>query len=267
MAGPLTPRPGPGASADERARYWVDVALTANLRTRAVAWPALLAAVLLAHGAVAWRMWRNGQGALVALVGNRGPRLLFKAGALNDHALQDGEPWRLVTALFLHGDGLHLLLNGLALAGLGSLGEALFGPARLLSLFVLCGVAGGLCSSLGGVDQSVGASGALFGWMGAVLAFGARYRRVLPTDVNAMLQRQLLPWAVLNVIIGFLIPFLDWRAHLGGLAAGLVLGVLLGNRVVPGAEGPRVWRFVQVALSVALIALSAFALARASGAR
>lgn len=262
MAGPLTPRPGPDATPEERRRYWVDVALTASLRTRAITWPALLTMILLAHAAVSWRMLSNGRGLLVALVGNRGEKLLLRAGALNDHALGDGEAWRLITALFLHGDGLHLLLNGLALAGLGALCEAVFGPARLLWMFVLCGVGGGLCSSLGGVDLSVGASGALFGWMGAVLAFGARYRRVLPVDVNAMLQRQLLPWAALNVLIGFLIPFLDWRAHLGGLGVGLVLGAISGNRVVPGAERARAWRAAQLVLSLAVILGALWAFAR-----
>ena len=117
MAGPLTPRPGPDATPEERRRYWVDVALTSSLRARAITWPVLLGAIALVHLGVAWRMMGNGRGALVALGGNRGPKLLVKVGALTDQTLADGEPWRLVTALFLHGDGLHLLLNGMALAG------------------------------------------------------------------------------------------------------------------------------------------------------
>lgn len=264
MAGPLTPRPGPDATPEERRRYWVDVALTSSLRARAITWPALLGAIVLVHLGVAWRMVGNGRDPLIALVGNRGPKLLVKVGALTDQTLPDGEPWRLVTALFLHGDGLHLLLNGMALAGLGSLCEAVFGPERLLWMFVLCGLAGGLCSSLGGVDVSVGASGALFGWMGAALSFGWRYRSALPLDVAAMFRRQLLPWAVVNVVIGFIIPFLDWRAHLGGLVAGLVLGATLGNRVVPGAESRPAWRWAQVALSLAVVAWAGLSLARSA---
>ena len=267
MAGPLTPRPGPDAPPDEQRRYWVDVALTASLRARAITWPALLALIVAAHLAVAWRMVGNGRGVILALVGNRGPKLLVKAGALTDQALFDGQSWRLITAMFLHGDGLHLLLNGLALAGLGSLCEAIFGPERLLWIFVLTGVAGGICSSLGGVHMSVGASGALFGWMGAALSFGWRYGRVLPHDVSEMLRRQLLPWEVLNVIVGFLLPFLDWRAHLGGLVAGLVLGATLGNRVVPGAESARGWRLAQAGLSLVVLVAAAIAMVQSGAHR
>lgn len=267
MAGPLTPRPGPDSSPEDQRRYWVDVALTASLRARAITWPALLAAIVAAHLAVTWRMIGNGKGPILALVGSRGPKLLVAVGALTDHAIFDGASWRLITGLFLHGDGLHLLLNGLALMGLGSLCEAVFGPARLLALFVICGVAGGLCSSLGGVEVSVGASGALFGWMGAALSFGWRYGAVLPHDVSALLRRQLLPWAALNVGVGFLLPFLDWRAHLGGLFAGLILGATLGNRVVPGAESARGWRIAAALCSLAVIALALAGLARSAGMR
>ncbi len=248
MAGPLTERPGPDASPEEHGRWWVDVAFTGALQQRAWAWPALLVAILGAH--LAGALWQidRGRPALWALVGNRGVRPLERMGGLSGTALEDGEPWRLVTSLFLHGDGLHLGLNAAALVGLGALCEALFGPQRLLGLFLVCGVAGGLLSWSGDLTVSVGASGALFGWMGAVLGFGWRWRRVLPEDLSGVLWRRLLPWVVLNLAVGLFIPFLDHRAHLGGLLMGVALGALGGNRVVPGRERGPVWRAVILAL-------------------
>lgn len=249
MAGPLSPRPSREASADERGRWWVDIALTEAVRARALTWPLLLTSLVVVH--VAGALWQvsRGRGLLSALIGNRAPRPLIHMGGLTGTALQDGEPWRLVSSLFLHGDGLHLLLNGLALAGLGSLCEALFGSGRLLWIFLVTGVAGGLLSWSGGdLTVSIGASGALFGWMGAALGFGLRWRAVLPEDLAGVLWRRLLPWALLNLGVGLFIPFLDHRAHLGGLLAGLAMGALGGNRVVPGREAGRVWRILRAML-------------------
>lgn len=253
MAGPLTPRPGRGSSADAQGRWWVDVAFTAGLQRRSVVWPALLGGIVLGHVGLGLAMLQNGRPWLWALVGNRAPGLLTRWGALTARSAE--EPGRFVSWLFLHGDGLHLLMNGLALVGLGRLAEALYGPGRLLWLFLLCGVASGLASWAGGVDVSVGASGALFGWMGALLSFGVRYRRVLPEDLKLLFRRQLLPGVLLNLGIGMLLPFVDNHAHAGGLVAGVILGWVLGNRVVPGEESP-VWaRALSGLASAALLGL------------
>ena len=262
MAGPLSARPGRDASPEERGRWWVDVALTEAVRARALTWPALLASLLVVHVAGALWQHQHGRGLLSALIGNRAPRPLIRMGGLTGTALQDAQPWRLVTSLFLHGDGLHLLLNGLAMAGLGSLCEALFGSGRLLWMFLVTGVAGGLLSWSGGdLTVSIGASGALFGWMGAALGFGLRWRAVLPADLSAVLWRRLLPWALLNLGVGLAIPFLDHRAHLGGLLAGLVLGAFGGNRIVPGRESGRAWSLTRTALCALSLAWAALALA------
>lgn len=261
MAGPLTERPGAGASAEERGRWWVDVAFTEGLRQRALTWPLLLSAILLAHLGGAWWQIARGREPLWALIGGRAERPLIRMGGLTGTAIQDGESWRLVTCLFLHGDGLHLLLNGLALVGLGGFCEALFGRGRLLWLFLACGIAGGLLSWSGPLVVSIGASGALFGWMGAVLGLGWRWRRVLPLDLASVLWRRLLPWVALNLGVGLFIPFLDHRAHLGGLLMGLALGAFGGNRVVPGRESGPVLRAMTLVLCVVLLAWGALGLA------
>ncbi len=74
--------------------------------------------------------------------------------------------------MFLHGDGLHILLNALALWALGRLCEALYGPARFLWLFLMSGICGACFSWLGGNESSVGASGGIFGLMGAAITPG-----------------------------------------------------------------------------------------------
>lgn len=228
-------------TADDRSRRWVDRALTASVRAPLFTTPALLAALILAYGGtVALMLDRGRAGALWAIFGERGPRMLVRLGALTP-AVWKGEPWRLITHQLLHADALHIAFNGLALWGLGRLAEPLFGASRTLWLFVLCGVGGGLLSALGPVERTVGASGALFGLMGALLSWGWRHRALLPEDLAAILRRRLPPLVALNLGIGLLLPFVDNRAHAGGLIAGLILGLVTGDQVIPGQQGP-VWR-------------------------
>ena len=235
MAGPVTARPPADATPEERSRWWVDVAFTAGIRRRGWLTVALLAVCVTVHLALGEVMASRGRNLLWAGFGSRGVRLLGRAGGLT-HAALHGEPWRTVTSLFIHADALHLGLNGLALWGLGELCEALYGPERFLWLFLLCGLGGSLVSLTGDTTVTVGASGSLFGLMGAAMVFGWRYRKVLPADLSALLRKQLLPWVILNLGIGAVLPFVDNRAHVGGLITGSVLGLILGNRIVPGEE-------------------------------
>lgn len=256
MAGPVTARPPADASPDERSRWWVDVAFTAGIRRRGwVTW-ILLAVCVATHVALGLVMATRGKGLLWATFGSRGVRLLGRAGGLT-HAALHGEPWRAASSLFLHADALHLALNGLALWGLGELCEALYGPVRFLWLFLLCGLGGSLVSLTGNTEVTVGASGSLFGLMGAAMVFGWRYRRVLPADLGALLRRQLLPWVALNLGIGAVLPFVDNRAHVGGLVTGLFLGSILGNRIVPGAESGPTSRGAMALGSAAILLVAA----------
>jgi membrane associated rhomboid family serine protease len=109
-----------------------------------------------------------------------------------------GEWWRLVTAAFLHGSFLHIAFNMYVLAALGG------------------GVASYAFSDIRTV--SVGASGAIFGLMGALVVAGRRLRY----DIT-----QVLILLAINVVIGFFAPGVDWRAHLGGLVTGAVVAAIL----------------------------------------
>ena len=164
-------------------------------------------------------------------------RLLARCGGMSASHLNEGQLWRLVSAGFLHVNALHLLLNGLALFALGRLCEAIHGTGRLLFLFLGCTIVGACFSWMGGNELSVGASSGIFGMMGAAIVFGWRFQDRLPEDIGTFFRRRLLPWLILNIGIGFLIPAVDQLGHLGGLVGGVILGALMGNRVILGQQG------------------------------
>lgn len=136
----------------------------------------------------------------------------------------NGEWWRLGTAAFLHGSILHLAFNMYVLFMLGPTLERILGHYRYLALYLLAAVGGGVASYVFSSTNtvSVGASGAIFGLMGALVVAGRRLR----FDVT-----QVLVLLGINIVIGFLPGGnIDWRAHLGGLVTGAVVAAIM---VVP----------------------------------
>lgn len=131
-------------------------------------------------------------------------------------AVATGEWWRLLTAPFLHAGLWHVGLNMLALWVLGGLLEPLLGRGRLLGVYLVSALAGSVASYAfsSPVTLSVGASGAVFGLLGATLVALRRLNR----DVSGVVVLLLI-----NLGIGFVVPNIDWRAHLGGLLAGMVV--------------------------------------------
>ncbi len=176
--------------------------------------------------------------------GTDDPLVLMRLGADQAAAVWQGEWWRLLACIFLHGGLLHLLFNGWALYQLGSLFELWLGSQRLLVTFFVAGIASSFGSVLwstyarGELDRpSVGASGAIFGLFGALIAFLFRRRsRLLPFAKS--LLTQLVFWAVLNLVLGATFPMIDNAAHVGGLIAGLAIGLMLRDRsdAVPRPE-------------------------------
>lgn len=146
--------------------------------------------------------------------------------------LQYGQWWRPLTSMFLHAGWLHLLLNGWALYQLGALFEILIGSGSMLTVFLVSGLAGSLTSLTFTHGPSVGASGAIFGLMGALISFLLRRREMLTPFAKSLLG-QLVLWAGINVVFGFSTPGIDNAAHLGGCAAGLVLGLMLKPHIRP----------------------------------
>jgi rhomboid protease GluP len=141
--------------------------------------------------------------------------------------------------MFLHGGLLHLAFNGWALFQLGSLLELLMGSPRMILIYFASGIAGSLASATFTQAPSVGASGAIFGLLGALIAFLLRRRGALTPQGKSILM-QLLFWAVINVFFGFSEAHIDNSAHLGGGAAGLLFGFLLPEprRTLPAPTYP-----------------------------
>jgi rhomboid protease GluP len=165
------------------------------------------------------------------------PRGLFELLAPSGRALQQlgmtgalawdaGRWWTLVTAIYLHGGLLHILFNVLWIRQLGPAVEQLFGPARLAVIFTVAGVAGFALSNYVGVPFTIGASGSIFGLLGAMVAYGRQRGGVF----GSLVLRQYGQWALVLFIFGFLMSGVNNLAHAGGFAGGLLAAVLLGSR-------------------------------------
>jgi rhomboid protease GluP len=142
------------------------------------------------------------------------------------YLLQDHEWWRLVTAMFLHGGLLHIGLNMMSLMQLGPALEELYGSARYFFLYVFTGAFGFFVSALTG-HFSLGASGALLGLVGAMLAITSKRGGSFMRD----LRSRLITSVVILFAVGFMGAFrIDNAAHLGGLAAGFVIGKIFVDR-------------------------------------
>jgi len=171
------------------------------------------------------------------LFGGIRPEVLDRLGANVPGDVLGGEQWRLVTAMFLHGGLFHIAMNMIVLLQIGPDVEQVYGPPRFLFLYVLTGVLSFVVSSLAG-HFSVGASGALMGLIGLMIAISTRRGGAAMN----MLRGQLLLWVGLIFAFGFFFRGVDNAAHLGGLTAGFLLGRVFADREpVPGGEMKRAY--------------------------
>ena len=158
------------------------------------------------------------------------------------------EPWRLVTVLVVHGGFFHLALNMLAVWMIGRSLEPLLGRWRFLALYVLSGVGGsvGVALIAPGI-WVVGASGAVFGLLGALLVIGRH--------IGANITGILIVLGI-NLVIGFVPGFqVAWQAHLGGLAVGAVVGLIYARTRSVRRRALQVSLLVVVAVSLGLLLL------------
>jgi len=187
--------------------------------------------------------------------GSDDPEVLAILGAKLNSLVRRGEWWRLVSSIFVHVGWLHLVVNLYALFVLGRLVENALGRRRFLILFVLAGVGGSLVSFRYGPPASAGASGAIFGLLGAALAWGVKYRRDLPPRLLGHLALALVPWLVIALAYGYseaAAKTVDNSAHLGGLTAGLVLGAVVASPLFPRPGPPRTTVPLNLTLGVVL---------------
>ncbi|MEP7343069.1 MAG: rhomboid family intramembrane serine protease [Acidobacteriota bacterium] len=157
---------------------------------------------------------------------------LIAFGAKTNALLREGDWFRLVTPIFIHGGLLHLFFNSYVLWANGPLVEWLYGSARFLLIYLLSGIGGVIGSyvwqeAVKNADvPSVGASGALFGLFGLLAVFGYRFKEV-PTNFQRALRSSVLPAIVINLIIGFSVDFIDNGGHIGGLVVGALLAFVI----------------------------------------
>jgi rhomboid protease GluP len=140
----------------------------------------------------------------------------------------DGDWWRPLTAMFIHSGVIHLAFNMWALASFGPVVERIYGSTRYASLYVVAGLAGGLASVAWnpGVN-SVGASGAIFGVLGALLATWFSTDAAIAREVLRPLRASTLIFAAASLVSGLSANDIDNANHLGGLVAGLFMGLAL----------------------------------------
>ncbi len=170
----------------------------------------------------------GGEGLSGGLMGLGGiaTQVSVRLGASLPWTYNIGQPWRLITAIFLHGGLMHIVFNMWVLMDIGPMVEELYGSARYLFLFVATGAAGYLLSSVLG-HLSVGASGSLLGLIGVLLAATTGRKNLAAQALRSALIRWLIYIAVLGLLTR---GMTDNYAHGGGLAAGYALGRLMIDR-------------------------------------
>ncbi len=148
-------------------------------------------------------------------------------GAKDSALIRQGQWWRFVTPIFLHGNLLHLMTNGFSLYWLGSQIERIYGSRKYFLIYMLSGIAGNLLSFLLSPAPSLGASGALFGLIGAGIVFPLRYRSLVLPEVRSRIVKQLVMVAAINLFISWEIPSIDKWAHVGGMIGGGIAALFL----------------------------------------
>ncbi len=150
---------------------------------------------------------------------------LLKYGANLDVLVKEGEYYRLFTCMFLHIGIMHLACNMYSLYVVGREVESLFGKIKYIIIYVLSGIFGSIMSiAFTHNTISAGASGAIFGLLGALLYFGIHYR----TYLGDAIKRSVIPIIVINLLIGFFSEGIDLAAHIGGLVGGVLVAMMVG---------------------------------------
>ena len=156
---------------------------------------------------------------------------IFILGGNIKDLTRNGEYYRLLTCIFLHGGIIHITCNMYSLYIIGTQLESFFCKIRYLIIFLLSGICGSVLSLAFSNSNSIsiGASGAIFGLLGAILYFGYHYRVYL----GNVLKNQIIPIILLNLGIGFIVSGIDNFAHIGGLIGGIFTTMACG---IPGKE-------------------------------
>jgi membrane associated rhomboid family serine protease/predicted RNA-binding Zn-ribbon protein involved in translation (DUF1610 family) len=182
--------------------------------------------------------------------------VLIRLGASLPWYIDTQQPWRFVTAVFLHASILHILFNMWVLMDIGPQIEELYGSARFFFVYVISGIGGYIFSSFFG-HFSVGGSGAILGLCGVVLAVTMGTR-----NAQAQMFRSYVVRLLIYVMVLTFLPFglgIDMWAHIGGLATGFVLARLLADRAPASPEERK--RAYAMGWGAALVVVASFVMA------
>jgi membrane associated rhomboid family serine protease len=183
------------------------------------------------------------------LLGGNGD-VCHRLGSVGGEDILRGEWWRLLTSCFVHGGGIHLLVNLSALAVIGPLAELLWGSRRFAVIYLFSGLGGScLAMALHPQDSVVGASGAIWGVLMSLVVWFIAWRVKLPSDVTIDAGRRLALAIVLNAGANAL-PGISWQSHLGGAAVGLIAAALMHVIRFANPERRRIALGVLLALPV-----------------
>ena len=191
-----------------------------------------------------------------AVIGFNAP-LLVRLGTNYTPLTLDGQWWRLVTSMFLHFGLLHLAFNMLALYVNGSVAERIFGSLRYAVIYMASGIGGSVASLLWHSQaNAAGASGAIFGILGAMIAFFARNEAGVPRSVVKTQLKSAGVFVVYNLLMGASSHRIDNAAHVGGLIGGLITGFLLSRPLQADRaekDWTRQWLIAVSAMAVACL--------------
>lgn len=171
--------------------------------------------------------WELSVGAL------RSTAAIVAAGADYGRLVFSGESWRLVTGMFLHAGFGHIIGNCAALYVLGLVAEQAWGRFGAFKIYFISGLSASMLSALLQPKPSVGASGAIFGLLGAAIVFFARHKSSF-RERDRRIGVVLLVWGALQILLGWTDPIIDNWNHLGGLCAGVMLGLVTPSRLFGG---------------------------------
>ncbi|KGM93784.1 hypothetical protein Z956_10710 [Clostridium botulinum D str. CCUG 7971] len=154
-------------------------------------------------------------------------RVLIFLGAKENTFIASGQYYRLITCMFLHGGLMHLILNMYALESLGPMIEKSYGKMKYIIIYLVGGLISSISSYIFSNGVSIGASGAIFSLLGAILVLTIKMRSVVGKDVI----KSVISVIVINIFIGLAIPNIDNFAHIGGLLGGVFLSIILNTKV------------------------------------
>ena len=177
------------------------------------AYIALCILIYLADTVTQWLGWGGANTGYLSLMGMRINALITM-----------GQWWRLITPMFLHGSIMHLLMNCFALYVWGRYAETFYGKGRYALILLLSGFTGCVAGYAFSTYNALGASGAILGILGSLLAFSKSHRQIY----NAVFGVQVFVYVAFNLIMGFMSQGIDNLGHLGGLIGGYLAGLTLG---------------------------------------